>query len=1016
MENLSANASTSFTVSVTDASGAAATQTLTVNLTGVNDTPTLTVDTRTMLEDGAAITGNVLTNDSDRDGNNLTVTQFVVNSTTYAAGSTANIAGVGTLVINSNGSYTFTPAVNYGGTVPTATYTVSDGSTTATSTLSITVTPIADAPTLIINGTTTTGGTTTPPTPPVGTGLTLTYSAAGTNIVNTTNAAALGTFETAIEGSTATSTTVATNIVVAEAGNVADSAYRFNGFVYLTAGTSYTLSGYRDDTLLIKIGGTQVYGSAFDTYGNFTATTYTPAVSGFYSIEVDYYNGSGVGSLDLNMSVNGAAAVDFSTGNFQLYPDNTAITASGASFTPNNDGGYFTYAGSAGNEDNGIALGNISASLNDTDGSESLSVVISGIPIGAVLTDGTNTFTATSGNTNVNVSAWNLSGVSITPPANFNGTINLTVTATATDVGGSPATASTSATLPITVTSVNDAPSGANKTINIVEDQGYTFSTSDFGFSDTSDGDSLLAVRITTIPTGGTLYLNNVAVTAGTYIAAVDIAAGRLTYVPIDDSTTSRSFTFQVQDSGGTSNGGVDLDATANTITFNISADVGNLTGGQTFGINSGNYSVEDNNLTDTITINASAAYNILNFTRYGTNLEYTGISGTNSTHVSILGHYGNDMEQFQFSAGGSYLGFDLGTSVYLLQDANTGANASREIFAGSSGNDTLSGGTSATTTPDLFFGNAGNDTINAYGRGNLIVGGIGNDTLNSLSNNAAASDTYVFGMADGNDTIADAGGDADRIVFDSNGTAITGLSFLDSNTGSGAGNLLITYNDQQISVTNHFNGTADIETITFWGGASYGAYDLGSNPYTLSIDDTGARTAAAGVNTILAGSTNADTLTGNTGNDLLFGGAGNDTLSGGNGADLLVGGAGDDSLSGGVGADVFKWELADKGTTGSPASDTISDFDTVAGSDKLDLRDLLSGENSTNLSNYLHFEKSGSDTIIHVSDSGAFSSGFNSANDVQTITLQGVDLVTGFANDQAIIQNLIDNNKLVTD
>ena len=40
-------------------------------------------------------------------------------ATTYAAGSTATIANVGTLVIAANGAYTFTPAANYNGTVPT---------------------------------------------------------------------------------------------------------------------------------------------------------------------------------------------------------------------------------------------------------------------------------------------------------------------------------------------------------------------------------------------------------------------------------------------------------------------------------------------------------------------------------------------------------------------------------------------------------------------------------------------------------------------------------------------------------------------------------------------------------------------------------------------------------------------------------------------------------------------------------------------------------------------------------
>ncbi|MES2501883.1 MAG: VCBS domain-containing protein [Pseudomonadota bacterium] len=175
--------------------------------------------------------------------------------------------------------------------------------------------------------------------------------------------------------------------------------------------------------------------------------------------------------------------------------------------------------------------------------------------------------------------------------------------------------------------------------------------------------------------------------------------------------------------------------------------------------------------------------------------------------------------------------------------------------------------------------------------------------------------------------------------------------------------------------------------------------------------------------NDILSGGAGNDNLSGGIGNDLLMGGAGSDTLNGGAGNDTLIGGAGNDTMTGGLGMDVFKWELADKGAVGTPAADIVTDFDVatrVAGGDVLDLRDILTGENHTtgtgNLTNYLHFEKSGANTIVHISDSGAYAGGFNSASDVQIITLQGVDLVTGFANDQAIIQQLLTQQKLITD
>jgi Ca2+-binding RTX toxin-like protein len=88
------------------------------------------------------------------------------------------------------------------------------------------------------------------------------------------------------------------------------------------------------------------------------------------------------------------------------------------------------------------------------------------------------------------------------------------------------------------------------------------------------------------------------------------------------------------------------------------------------------------------------------------------------------------------------------------------------------------------------------------------------------------------------------------------------------------------------------------------------------------------------------------DTLIGGGGDDLLFGQAGNDTL---------IGGAGNDDLVGGTGADVFVWRLADIGTEAQPAIDTIADFNKNEG-DKIDLRDLLSGVDESDLAQHLSF------------------------------------------------------------
>jgi gliding motility-associated-like protein len=120
------------------------TATLTLTITPVNDNPVAVADTKTTPED-TPVSGTVLTNDSDVDGDSLAVTQFTVNGQTYLAGSTATINGVGTLNINADGTYTFTPEKDYDGPVPVATYEVSDGNGgTATATLTITIIPVKD--------------------------------------------------------------------------------------------------------------------------------------------------------------------------------------------------------------------------------------------------------------------------------------------------------------------------------------------------------------------------------------------------------------------------------------------------------------------------------------------------------------------------------------------------------------------------------------------------------------------------------------------------------------------------------------------------------------------------------------------------------------------------------------------------------------------------------------------------------------------------------------------------------
>src|SRR5947199_10587 len=170
------------------------------------------------------------------------------------------------------------------------------------------------------------------------------------------------------------------------------------------------------------------------------------------------------------------------------------------------------------------------------------------------------------------------------PAANANGTVYVSSAVHVQDADGTGLRGvdldQSANTLTIDVTSVNDAPAGTNNTVSVLEDGSYTFAAADFGFTDPTDAASaaganaLLAVEITTLPGAGSLTNNGVAVTAGQFVSAADITAGKLKFSPAANANGAgyASFTFQVQDNGGTANTGVDTDATARAMTVNVTS------------------------------------------------------------------------------------------------------------------------------------------------------------------------------------------------------------------------------------------------------------------------------------------------------------------------------------------------------------------------------------------------------------------------------------------------------------
>jgi VCBS repeat-containing protein len=142
--------------------------------------------------------------------------------------------------------------------------------------------------------------------------------------------------------------------------------------------------------------------------------------------------------------------------------------------------------------------------------------------------------------------------------------------ATATDSLGNTSEFSAA----MVVTDQNDPPNGSDKTTTIFEDATHTVSLTDFGFADPLDSppNALAAVRIAGLPTTGVLRVNDTAVAAGQVIPVATITAGSLRYTPPANASGSplARISFQVQDNGGTANGGIDLDPTPNTLSINV--------------------------------------------------------------------------------------------------------------------------------------------------------------------------------------------------------------------------------------------------------------------------------------------------------------------------------------------------------------------------------------------------------------------------------------------------------------
>ena len=460
---------------------------MTITLSAVNDAPLLTVVNQNVTEDVASKLTGISVTDVDAGSGVMTMTISTTVGTLTAAGGggVSVISGSGTTSLVLSGSqaslnaylssgsgvlYTSTSnAGNLGNASIPITVQVSDGGNTGsggtlsnTATFNATVTQIADKDSITLDAATDYSNT-------AGNGLTYTVQGAdlALNVVAPTSSSSgflgldriyvtPGAIDTAIPAATAP--TIVTDPTIAPFTNY--RASKTDGFIYLKAGTTYNFDATNvDETMVLRIGGKTVYTN--EEWGGPTVkTSFTPTVSGYYSFDMYFFNYSGGGGLP-NLTINGVA---INNTNFRLFSSasvlESRLIAAGAGGISDLQGttdgmnGYYTALdnnqGSAGDT---IVLSGITVSPVDTDGSETNVLTIGNIPVGMTLKDNAgHTFLSVAGSTTATITDWNLANLSlVTPRSTAAGNIGLLVTSTSTEINNPASTAADTKTITVNV-------------------------------------------------------------------------------------------------------------------------------------------------------------------------------------------------------------------------------------------------------------------------------------------------------------------------------------------------------------------------------------------------------------------------------------------------------------------------------------------------------------------------------------------------------------------------------------
>jgi VCBS repeat-containing protein len=405
------NGTDSFTVTVSDGNGGTATSTVTITVNAVNDTPTTNNVSASGNED-TTIAGTVT--GSDVDGDSLTFSK-------------ATNPSHGTVTVNSDGTFSYSPTANFNGT-DSFTVTVSDGNGgTATSTVTITVNAVNGAPT-------------------------------------TNNVSASGNEDTTITGTVTGSDVDGDSLSFSKATNPSHGAVTVNSDGTFSYSPTANFNGTDSFTVTVSDGNG---GTATSTVTitvnpvNDAPTTNNVSVSGNEDTTI---TGTVTGSDVDGDALTFSKATDPNLGAVTVNSDGTFSYAPTANF---NGTDSFTVTVSDGNGGTATSTVTITVNpVNDAPTTNNVSVsgnedtTITGTVTGSDVDGDALNFSKATNPTHGSVTVNSDGTFSYSPTANFNGTDSFTVTVS--DGNGGTATS----TVTITVNPVNDAPTTNNVSVS----------------------------------------------------------------------------------------------------------------------------------------------------------------------------------------------------------------------------------------------------------------------------------------------------------------------------------------------------------------------------------------------------------------------------------------------------------------------------------------------------------------------------------------------------------------------